>query len=273
MIENVKKLLEREHNKCLEKVKDSKYYANFTHEKLLHSMQVFGLGKYIYKHQFAGKPEYFKDLAMKAVLLHDVGRFTEIEGVYKSDGKQRFDHGVLGYEILKNMPDYNDVRITLPVKHHGHMIEEFYNDAEYKNILDEKIKKEAEDIIFLVRDADKMANLFFFLRGEKLEDKMFFKLNLANKTEEQMSFGITPNVLEEFLAGKIIQNKNVISGADEVIRFLAWLYDVNYKSSYDYFNKHNLLPKYMEFLTLCSNDEKLHIIIENKIKNHITKRS
>lgn len=272
MIENAYLLLNEKYKKCYEVVKNDDYYANFSHEKIIHSMQVFGVGKHIYKHEFQSKSEDYKERALTAVLLHDVGRFKEIKKLYESGDKNKLDHGIAGYEILRKIPQFSDLRITLPVKHHGHMIEELYKDNEYVNIQDIEIKKELQEIIFLVRDADKMANLFFFLRGKTLEDTMFFKLNFENKTSENLNKGISDIVLDEFFSEKPIQNKNVVSAADEVIRFLAWLYDVNFITSYKYFEKHNLLEKYIKFLSYCSQDEKMHISIEKKIKNYINNK-
>ena len=38
---------------------------------------------------------------------------------------KRYDHGVLSYEMMKDKPGYNDIRILASLKHHGHMMEKF----------------------------------------------------------------------------------------------------------------------------------------------------
>ncbi len=73
----------------------------------------------------------------------------------------------MGCEKLRRIPEYDNILITLPVKHHGHLIEDFYTDSEYRNIEDRTIKEQVEKIIFTIRDADKIANFNLMMNDEK----------------------------------------------------------------------------------------------------------
>ncbi|MDR1694522.1 MAG: HD domain-containing protein [Lactobacillaceae bacterium] len=276
MLEAAKRLLKERYNECRRKVGDKGYFAHFADEKLHHSMQVFGLGKYIYKHEFLNKTAEFKGIALTSVLLHDIGRFKEFEELFKrSEGgghNVKYDHSQLGYEMLKDMPEFNDVRIILPIKHHGHLLEDFYSDEEYKSIEDDALKNEVEEILFLVRDADKMANMYFFVDAKDILDTMLYKIDVAPLSDEMKKAPISEKVFSGFMAETVINNRYAVSAPDQAMRFLAWLFDINYRTSYDYFEKHKLLKKYIAFLRYYQIGENDSFIIEKKIKEYITKR-
>lgn len=82
-------------------------------------------------------------MARTAVLFHDVGRFQETVDKLKYPNVYS-DHALLGYDFLRQYPEYNDLRILLPVKYHSCMIEELYKDHEYQNVEDPQIKYEIE---------------------------------------------------------------------------------------------------------------------------------
>ena len=135
MLEEAWQLLKSNFDECCEIVKGNKFYYGYALEKWRHSKQVAGAGNYI-----ISKVEWLKDksaeyveMVRTAVLLHDVCRFTEI--TYRYNGGDKYDHGVEAAAFLKQIPLFNDIRIWLPIKHHGHRIEYLYNDDEYKNII------------------------------------------------------------------------------------------------------------------------------------------
>ena len=100
-------------------------------------------------------------------MLHDIARFDEIRERFLG-AKGPFDHSVAGGEKLRKIPLYSDVRITLPIKHHGHLIGDFYKDEEYCAIADPVLKEEVEKILFLIRDADKIANFNLMMYDQKM---------------------------------------------------------------------------------------------------------
>lgn len=111
----------------------------------------------------------FHALGEKALLFHDVGRFMEVYEMYRNNAfadhgswfSKRCDHGLLSYEMMKNEPGYNDVRILAALKHHGHMMEEFYADPEFQDVADPETGRQLLAILFWVRDADKLAHFIF----------------------------------------------------------------------------------------------------------------
>ena len=224
-----------------EYVKDSSYYTEYVEEKIYHSMQVVGAMKYIMKHEetFKNRSEDFIRCAKVATILHDVGRFQELKDLYDEAKKSNnsnslwtssLDHGCYGYEILKNSEQYNDPRIYIPVKHHGHMIEKLYEDEEFSGLKDEKLKKEITEIIFLVRDSDKAAN--YYLLTSKSNEKF---PNVFNNpyTKEADALPLAPEMIEEFTQFQVVSKVKGYNYATRYLNILSWVFDMNYLPTYD----------------------------------------
>ena len=249
MLEEAYKLLKNQYETCLEAVSDYPYCVGFAKEKWRHSMQVAGAGNYLVRHiaWLENRPAAFIELVKTAVLLHDVCRFAEIVHLYRGD--KGYDHGEAGGEMLKNILPYTDIRIWLPIKHHGHMIEDLYNDPAYKNITNEALRNEVEKICFIIRDADKIANLHM-LASE--EDIRYLFLG-----EEKENEGYVPEAAkQEALDGVLVKREYRVNRAASVVTYLSWFADTNYRASIDFCEKLNVPAKLYElFASYCTDKE------------------
>jgi len=249
LYEKAKILLENEYQNVFNIVKDSPYHKTFIDEKIRHSFQVSGAGNGILAQEpyFQNKSDEFIDICKTAILLHDVYRFREVLGWFESG--QKIDHGEKGAELLSTLKDFNNILITLPVKHHGHMIEDLYNDALYQS-LDEKTKDEVKYIIFAVRDADKIAN-WNLLKNEweKVES-----IWLANPDDFSLAQAkISRWLWKYFIRQEVSPNRFRKTNADTMISVICWLFDINYDYSIFYAQKLNL------FDGLCDILKRLHV--------------
>lgn len=241
LYQKAKELLFEEYNTNYKIVQSSTYHRGYMDEKIKHSLQVAGAGNGILRNEayFQNRTPEFVEIARTAILLHDVFRFREIKILYETG--QKLDHGIKGAEILKSMPDFNNILITLPIKHHGHMIEELYADEEYKAITDKQIKEDVKHIAFAVRDADKIAN-WQFLMTDFENIKPFWLKNTERSSNGQLNF--TPQVWDCFSKQEVINNKLVKTNADMMLSTLCWLFDINYEASIKYSLKLNLFVKF-----------------------------
>lgn len=241
LYQKAKDLLFDEYHKNYEFVKDSDYHRGYMNEKIKHSLQVAGAGNGILRNEpyFQNRSSEFVEIAKTAILLHDVFRFREIKFLYETG--QKLDHGIKGAEMLKSMPDFNDILITLPIKHHGHMIEELYNDEEYKAISDEQLKENVKHIAFAVRDADKIANWQYLMTDFENVKTFWFKNTDRSSVAEMY---VTPAVWQSFINQEVINNNLVKTNADTMLSTLCWLFDINYKASINYCIKLNLFNKF-----------------------------
>ena len=204
-------------------------------EKIKHTYQVLGAGNLILKNEpiYKDLSLYEIDLLKATVLLHDLGRFHE--GV---DAK--IDHGVFGAQLLENIDVFKECKVRLSVKHHGHLIEELYNDEEYLN-LSKQEQEEVVKYIFLVRDADKIANYNLVANEFSRMVELFFHPS-RYKGGKIVSEGLH----ECFMKHCSINRKDVTDVCDHVLMFLACIFDLNYKSSFVFLDKLKIMDRLLD---------------------------
>lgn len=185
-----------------------------------------------------------------SALLHDIGRFYQIENYHTYSDTKSIDHGKKGYEILcendfiNKYIDYDQNIVLNAVLNH--------NKLEIDDRLDEKTKF----ITKIVRDADKIDIL--------LEQVSIIK---------DLNPTINKNIIDEFLKENMIKNDLVINDCDDILHNLAFIYDLNFKKSFEIVldskvieNKINLLEIYInEDLSFLK--ESLFNYINRRFKN------
>ncbi len=220
--------------------------ARVMDEKIRHSYQVLGAGNYLLRHEAAFQTcsMEVKDKLQATVLLHDIGRFQESAlGRY---GLQ-IDHGIYGAELLEKTPMFGDITITLPIKHHGHLIDKLYADEIYLQLAEE-MQAEIRKIIFLVRDADKLANFYLLTRDFKHMESLFFveKECLDGRAKKPSAA-----VLADFMARRAVDKEKMRNFADQALMIMACIYDMNYRSSFVLMEKlgiqHKLWERFAKF--------------------------
>ena len=263
--------LHQYHNNTLCYVKDDEFCTIYANEKMVHSLQVIGAGNHIVKHEQAFL-ECSSDMlkcAVSAYALHDIGRFNEIEKIYdaraSNNNIEGFDHGALGYEIVSQIPEYKDLRIALAIKHHGNLIEQFYEDEEYLNISNDAIKEEMEKIIFLVRDADKIAN-FYLLATQYDKHKGAWKLT----DDESYLYGKINVACVEYIRNKTCTPLDVRkSYADKLLNVLSWIFDINYKTLFIFIKKHNVVDSVIQIIKKHNKEYELIDSLAKEVKEYI----
>lgn len=143
---------------------------------------------------------------------------------------------------MQSFPDFNQPLITLPIKHHGHLIEDFYQDPEYLNIEDETLRQDIEHILFAVRDADKIAN--WYLLNNEFEFVKDLWLSHPKDTSKEQSL-ISDGIWQTFTNHGIVRKGTPKTNAEELISTYCWLFDVNYASSIRYCIRLNLFEKFL----------------------------
>ncbi|MCQ2735040.1 MAG: HD domain-containing protein [Alphaproteobacteria bacterium] len=249
MLKEAYELLKEQYNACRQIVARDEYYLHFAKEKWRHSLQVMGAGNYLVRHieSLQNQSSDYIELVKTAVLLHDVCRFSEI--VHLHHGVKGYNHGVAGSELLKNMPRFMDIRIWLPIKHHGHMIEDLYADKEYQSIKDKKLQKAVEEICFIIRDADKIANLHMLAEEPDMRSLFFGEENFK---EGLVSDGAKKEALSGVVVGREYRNNRTSS----LVTYLSWYADINYRAAIDYCQKLGTTDKLLSmFNQLCTDKE------------------
>lgn len=262
-----KKLLNQEYQQRY-KENVSGFHIELMNEKIRHSYQVLGAGNFILRHEpcFATLKSQEIDKLQAMVLLHDIGRFYE---VLMAEKKQFIDHGVYGAEMLAQIPEFNQKDIVLPIRHHGHLIEALYVDEEYMALADEEkaiIRRNA----FLVRDADKLANFHLLATHFDEYGPMFL---VAGEHKDPHSKDISEKIRGDFLSHKSIIRSEVRNLAEKALLLWAWIFDVNYSSSFLFMERLHLAETLFKFFSCywkeedaCLFKDEMEKFIESKHK-------
>ena len=104
------------------------------------------------------KPQEFKNKTELSCLLHDIGRFFEL--ARELSGKA---HGLFGAELLRDKDGMTDKMIFIAIAHHDKGCINLEDDKYYETF-SENEKRDAIEILKLLRDADKISNLYLFKR-------------------------------------------------------------------------------------------------------------
>ena len=246
-LERAKEILAKEINLNSGLVKEERG-REVIEEKSRHSYQVLGAGNMILKNEDVYKNVDCKelDLLKATVLLHDLGRFYEAVCF-------NVDHGIYGAGLLEGDADFGVAKVNLAIKHHGHLIEALYEDEEYLK-LDESEKEEVKKYIFLVRDADKIANFYLLAREFKDMENLFF--DPVRRTKDKVP---SDKVLDCFMRHVSINKNDVVSLSDHALMIMACVYDINYKASFEFLMKMGILEKIMKLFAKFWKEEDVDI--------------
>ena len=145
--------------------------------------------------------------AKLCALFHDIGRFNQWTNHQTFMDAKSIDHGDLGYEIINkecmNIPNKELVLFT--TKNHN------------KLNMDKNHDNEEELYTKIVRDADKL-------------DIMIEQLNCISDNQ----FEIKDEIINAILNNKMIDNKLLENDIDYVFRFMAFVFDINFKYTFKY---------------------------------------
>ena len=223
-----------------------------------HSFRVAGLSV-----QLAGKLEFnFEEqkLAYFTGLFHDIGRYRQLEEFNTFHDAKSVDHAEYSIQVLKE----EKVLDKFEIENGELILTAILNHNKLK--LPEKLSGQELKFAKLIRDADKMDIL------KVLTDYYSNRNATPNHTltwELPKGTYVSKAVSKEILDGKLVSKKNVVSEIDVKIMQMSWVYDLNYRPTFEYLLK----KRFMESIynTLPKNDlvieiyRKVKVFLENKI--------
>ncbi len=216
--------------------------------------------------QLADKLEFsFEDqkLVYFIGLFHDVGRFRQLVEFDTFNDTKSVDHAEYSVDVLNEKGVFEkfkienvDVVITAIQNHN-------------KLQLPEKLPEHELKFAKLIRDADKIDIL-------KVLTEYYSKRNgVANHTltwELPKGSSVSKSVSKEILNEKLVSKENVVSEIDVKIMQMSWVYDFNYRHSFEHLLKNRFLETI--YSTLPKNDlvieiyRKVKVYSENVIYNN-----
>ena len=198
-------------------------------------------------------------LAFISGLLHDVGRFSQLVEYNTFNDDQSVDHALQSVKVLQQEKLIDSL---------GNESSEIIFDAirnHNKFSIDSSLKGRPLMHSRMLRDADKLDILkvlseYYIQRNGQANHTLTWELPKGN--------AVSHEVAKEVLAGKMVSKKNVASEMDVKIMQLSWVFDLNYKPSFELLSK----SRYLEVIysSLPKND--LIIEIYRKIKVYTENR-
>ncbi|MDO4283350.1 MAG: HD domain-containing protein [Clostridia bacterium] len=180
-------------------------------------------------------------------MLHDIGRFKEVEKYNELSDKCEMDHAEYGYKLLKN----GLINQFVEIRDYDHFIfiaVRMHNKLHINSSLTSREKLFCQ----IIRDADKLDIL------KRLSDKNYTYDYDFDKSQE-----ISSDVKEIFFHNESIPHSIQRNKMDQVVTRLAFVFDINYKYTLERIKNKKYIDSYVENLNLKGNNK---VIIENMRK-------
>jgi len=201
-----------------------------------------------------------KQIAYLVGLLHDLGRFRQLVEYDTFSDEKSVDHAENAVKILKG----ENLFEALNIGNKELVFAAILNHNKYK--IQDGLTGQELLHAKLVRDADKM-DIY-----RVLTEYYQKRIGTANHTlnwDLPKGTSVSPAVAKEILAGKMVSKKNVASEMDIKIMQLSWVYDLNFRPTFEFLVKNRYLESV--YNSLPKNDlvieiyRKIKVYAENKI--------
>lgn len=217
--------------------------------KIGHSLRVMEISKKIA--QNLGLQEERVQLATIIGLLHDIARFEQMEKYNTFHDADSIDHGDYGVEILNK-----DIRKYIDTDKYDTIIKKAIKNHN-KYAIEDGLNK--DELLFskIIRDADKTdifyEAVFMFWKGDE------------NEIENGL---ISDFVYNNFMNCKLIKRtKENRSKIDSVIGVLAFIFDINLKSTLKILKKEDYINKIIDRFNFNNEETKEKIEEIRKVVN------
>lgn len=207
--------------------------------KKYHSIRVMEISKKIATKMKLNQEKI--DIATLVGLLHDIGRFKQYQKTKTFNDLESFDHGDYGVQILEK-----DIRNYIETNKYDEIIKKaIKNHNKFK--IEDGLTKQEELFAKIIRDADKIDILY-----ESIE--MFWK----NEEEQINNSFISENVWSQIKKQQLIKREkgNRLENIDGVISVIGFIYDINFKESFEILKEQNYINLVINRFNLKDKNEK-----------------
>ena len=246
----------------------NKYYETFTelsenHQRIFeikkeHSLRVADIALHL-----SDKLEWADDdkkLTFLIGILHDIGRFSQMLEFNTFSDEKSVDHAERAITVIKE----SGLLETLNISNKEPVFAAILNHNKFK--IQDGLTGQQLLHSKLIRDADKL-DIYRVLAD--YYSKRNGDINHTLTWELQKGTVVSPAVAKEILSGKMVSKKNLVSEIDVKIMQLSWVYDLNFRPTFEYLLKHRYLENV--YNSMPKNDlvieiyRKIKVFTENKI--------
>lgn len=200
--------------------------------KVNHTYNVVENAKYLC--EFLNLDRTNTEIALIIALLHDIGRFDQAKEMktFRED-ITNYDHATLGVKLLF---ENGEIKNYIDNESYYSIIKKAIENHN-KYILDETGMTDTEILhCRIIKDADKIDSF----RAKTVDDIY----TMANITEEEIENSrVTKKVYNTFKEQKPILSKDRETGLDIWVSYIAFIFGLKFKGSYELINKNDYLNK------------------------------
>lgn len=228
----------------------AKYDLNivFLNLKYYHTFRVVDYAKKILESLTNNK--YIIELGCIAALLHDIARFEQYT-LYKTyNDSLSFDHGLKGYEILKE---------------NNYILNYVKRLEEQEIIFNSTLKHNKKDL--------ELTNNYLIdviSRVVRDADKIDIMITQSNDVYDQ-NYKLNNKLLKDLLNNRSCDYRNVVSRDDRLFCALGFVFDINYKESFIIIKESKIVDKKIMELKKYNNDPIIDRI-QKEINEYIDKK-
>lgn len=196
-------------------MKDKRIYY-----KYLHSFDTMKISAFLAKQLKLNNDDI--KLAKELGLLHDIGRFSQIKMYNSMNDKTAKNHGLIGIEVLFNENHIKEFNID--EKHYDIIKVAIINHAQ--DDINDGLTERERFFSKLIRDADKIA---------------IFKV--VNKFLKDTNGNVDSGLKKEFYEHLKVDFNLIKTNADNIVKTLSYVFDINFSCSFKYLFKNKTLLK------------------------------
>lgn len=230
----------------------SKEQTNNFQIKKYHSIRVADLAVLLAEKLTLSEEE--KHLAYFIGLFHDIGRFKQLVEYNTFNDSKSVDHAEYSVKVLKEgsfcepLNEQQTECVYVAIQYHN------------KRTLPKGLSKDMLMFASLIRDVDKL-DILKVLTDYYTNTKT--TPNHALTWEMPKGVAISPGVSKEILAGSLVSKEKVVNELDIKVMQMSWVYDINFKPSFEVIMAKRYLEKI--YNSLPKNDTVIEIFRKVKV--------
>lgn len=197
--------------------------------KKVHTYHTMKLVKYIADHEKLSEEDF--QLATLIALLHDIGRFKQYE-IIQSYDDSKVSHATLSIEYLF---DQNHIQDFIKVRYFDQIIKMailYHSQYQIPQNLSDKELLHCK----IIRDVDKLDN--FRVKNDESVETL-----LDISKEELGETFLSDYIFDQVMNSQLIKSEYRRTKMDIWVSWTAFLFDLNFKSSYQYLLDYHLVEK------------------------------
>lgn len=227
--------------------------------KKLHTYKTMELVSYITENEKINEED--SNLALLIALLHDIGRFKQYEMIHSFNDLE-ISHAKLAVEYLF---DEEHIKDFIETRHYDNIIKSaILHHSDYK--LPEDLSSKELLHCKIIRDVDKLDNF-----RVKNEEKIETLLDISK--EELGEIFMSDAIYDTVMNSQLIESKNRKTKMDMWISWIAFMFDLNFKSSYKYLYENDSVNSNINRITYTNdNTSKKMRLIQKHCKEYISRK-